>query len=349
MHIDVMLRDAPVATLGDESRRVESLGVAGIGVTEGTGNPFVAAAVAIMGTERARVSTSIAIALVRSPMDVAYAAWDLQSLSSGRFALGLGTQVRAHVERRYGMLWSSPRARIVEYVHALRAIWRSWTDATELRFEGQFYSHTLMPPSFTPRDLGHASPPVLLAGVQPAMLEAVGAVADGHLGHPFQTSRSLDELTLPALLRGLDRSGRTRDDFEITAATFVATGDSDWEVARARVAFYGSTPAYRAVLELHDLGHLADLLHRLSREGRWAAMPDLVDDEVLSLFAIRGACSHAIAREVRRRFRGRADRVSLMADMTIGDDVTNLVDAIRLPDEELACECGASHPAKGTP
>jgi probable F420-dependent oxidoreductase len=346
MKIDVMMRDERVSTLADESRRIEGLGVSGVSVTESTGNPFIAAAVATMSTQRVRISTSIALAFIRSPMDMAYAAWDLQSLSGGRFALGMGTQVRAHVERRYGLPWSNPRSRIAEYVAALRAIWRSWTDETELRFEGEFYRHSLMPPGFRPRQLETATPSILLAGVQPGMVETVGEVADGHLGHPFQTALSLRELTIPALFRGLEKSGRERDVFEVTAAIYLATDDSDWERARKRMAFYGSTPAYRSVLELHDLGHLADRLHQLSREGAWAAMPDLVDDDVLDLFAIRAGCAHVVAAELRQRFGGYADRITLVGEMTIGPAVAELVSAIDAPGDSAACSCPA---AGGTP
>ena len=240
-------------------------------------------------------------------MDVAYTAWDLQALSDGRFALGLGSQVRAHIERRYGAVWSSPAARMREYVLALRAIWDAWESGGELDFRGEFYSHTLMPPNFRPAPAGQPRPPVLLAGVRERMTEVAGEVADGFLGHAFCTAEVLREVTLPALERGLERGGRARGDLEITASVFVATSDEEWEACRRRVAFYGSTPGYRHVLDHHGLGTLFETLYEKSKSGAWVEMPALVDDDVLALFVARGrrpgggGGGHPRARRRRRR------------------------------------------------
>ncbi len=314
MLCDVVLRGAAITAVGEQAAHVQALGFAGVGVTETNGNPFLAAAQAAQATSSIRVSTAIALAFPRTPMDVAYTAWDLQALSGGRFALGLGTQVRAHVERRYGAVWSRPAARMREYVLALHAIWDAWESGGELRFEGELYQHTLMPPNFRPPPADHPRPPVLLAAVRERMTEVVGEVADGLLGHTFCTADVLREVTLPALERGLERGGRARRDVEVTASVFVAMSDADWEAGRRRVAFYGSTPGYRHVLDHHGLGGLFEALHERSRAGDWAALPALVDDDVLALFVVRADAPVALAGAVRERIGDVADRVCLVAE-----------------------------------
>ncbi|MCW3000075.1 MAG: family F420-dependent class oxidoreductase [Solirubrobacterales bacterium] len=314
VYVDLTLRALPVTAVAAAAGRAEALGFDAVAVTESTGNPFVALALAAPATSRVRLATGIALALPRSPMDVAYTAWDLQLLSGGRFALGLGSQVRAHVERRYGAAWTRPAARMREYVLALQAIFDCWEHDTPLQFTGEFWTHTLMPPNFRPAAHAHGRPPVLLAAVRERMLEVVGEVADGLLGHAFQTADTLRDVTMPALARGLERAGRRREDLEITASVFVATSDAEWEAVRRRVAFYGSTPGYRHVLDHHGLGSLSERLHALSREGGWDTMAALVDDDVLGLFAVRGEDPAAVAREIHARVAGVADRVALAGE-----------------------------------
>lgn len=316
MLTDLVLRGVPIGEVAERAAQVEALGFDAVGVTETSGNPFLAAAQAAQATSRVRVATAIALAFPRSPMDLAYTAWDLQALSGGRFALGLGSQVRAHVERRYGAEWSHPAARMREYVIALGAIWDAWESGGDLDFRGEFFTHTLMPPNFRPPASGHPRPPVLLAAVRERMTEVAGEVADGFLGHAFCSEDVLREVTLPALERGLERAGRSREDLEVTASVFVARSDEQWEACRRRVAFYGSTPGYRHVLEHHGLAALHDALHRLSRSGGWAEMPALVDDDVLDLFAVRGDDPAVVADAVRERVEGVADRVGLVTETT---------------------------------
>ncbi len=316
MLTDIMLRGLPIIEVGERAARVEELGFDGAGVTETNGNPFLAAAQAARATSTVRVSTGIALAFPRTPMDLAYTAWDLQALSGGRFALGLGTQVRAHIERRFGAEFSRPAARMREYVLALRAIWDAWESGGELDFRGEFYSHTLMPPNFRPPPLGHPRPPVLLAAVRERMTEVAGEVGDGFLAHGFCTEAVMRDVTLPALERGLERGGRTRNDLEVTAAVFVAPCAEEWQACRRRVAFYGSTPGYRHVLDHHGLSTLFEALHERSRSGRWDEMPGLVDDDVLGLFVVRGEHPAGIAAAVRERVRGVADRVALATEAT---------------------------------
>ena len=246
--------------------------------TESANDPFLPIALAAASTRRVRLGTSIALAFPRSPMVTAHSAWDLQRLTGGRFTLGLGTQVRAHVERRFSAPFSPAAARMREYVLALRAIFAAWQDGGDLAFEGEFFRHTLMPPNFRPTPLDGDPPPIYLAAVRERMLAVAGEVADGVLLHAFLTEQHLREVVLPAL--------GTRD-LHVACGLFVATSEEDWESARRRVAFYGSTPGYWGALETHGLRPLGERLHTLSREGRWADMAALIDDDVLALFCVR--------------------------------------------------------------
>jgi probable F420-dependent oxidoreductase len=240
------------------------------------------------------IGTSITVAFARSPMTTAQSANDLQALSRGRFILGLGSQIKAHIERRFSMPWSEPDARMREYVAALRAIWDCWHSCTRLEFRGDFYTHTLMPPFFRPNRGEHGPPKVYLAGVGERMTEVAGEVCDGFICHGFTTERYVREVTIPALERGRARVGKTLDGFDICGPSFVVTGETEQKIDEARhatkrqIAFYGSTPAYRHVLELHGWGGLQAELNSLTKQDRWAEMPGLVDDEVLDAFAVVG-------------------------------------------------------------
>jgi probable F420-dependent oxidoreductase len=255
-------------------------------------DPFLLLARAVGSAPDLEFGTSIAVAFARSPMTVAHSAWDLQALTGGRFVLGLGSQVKAHIERRFSMPWSHPAPRMREYVLALRAIWRSWTDGGTLDFDGEFYRHTLMTPMFSPGPLASGPPQVQIAAVGDAMTRVAGEVADGLIVHSFTTPRYLREVTLPTLQEGLERAGRTREDVDVVYAPFVVTGTDEKEmaasaaVARERIAFYASTPAYRAVLELHGWGDLQATLNGLAKQGKWQAMGNLIDDDMLGEFAV---------------------------------------------------------------
>jgi probable F420-dependent oxidoreductase len=255
-------------------------------------DPFLLAALAVGGAPGLDYGTSIAVAFARSPMTVAYSAWDLQALTGGRFHLGLGSQVKAHIERRFSMPWSHPAARMREYILALRAIWASWQNGAKLDFDGEFYRHTLMTPMFSPGPLPSGPPRVLLAAVGDAMTRVAGEVADGLIAHSFTTRRYIREVTLPTLQTGLDRGGRDRKDFDLVYAPFVVTGTDEKEMAasaaaaRERIAFYASTPSYRGVLELHGWGDLQTSLNTLARQGKWQEMGGLIDDGMLAEFAV---------------------------------------------------------------
>ena len=317
-----MLLDASLTSTEDPAataRELEQRGYAGVWASEVAQDPFLLLHAAALATSSVSVGTGIAVAFARSPMTLAYTAYDLQRYSRGRFVLGLGTQVRAHVERRFCMPWSAPAARMREYIGALRAIWASWTDDVPLRFRGEHYQHTLMTPMFTPARHPWGAPPVHLAAVGPLMTRLAGEAADGLLAHSFTTERYLRERTLPALQEGLDAAGRSRSEVQVSLPGFVVGGRDDDErsaaaaAVRGQIAFYGSTPAYRPVLELHGWGALGDELHALStsrRADRWQAMADLVDDEVLGSFAVVGDPDEAGA-AVLARFDGLVDRFSI--------------------------------------
>jgi probable F420-dependent oxidoreductase len=304
----------------------ERVGYDGVWTAEVSHDPFLPLLLAADRSPALTLGTAIAVAFARSPMTVATLANDLQSFSSGRFVLGLGSQVKAHVERRFSMPWSEPAARMREFVLALRAIWASWSGGGRLDFRGEFYRHTLMTPMFTPDPSPWGAPPVLLAAVGPRMTQVAAEVADGLIVHGFTTERYLREVTWPIIEAGLSTSGRGRDRFTVSYPGLLATGATDaaMEAAiaavRGQLAFYGATPAYRPVLDLHGWGDLHEELHRLSVRGDWAAMADLVDDTVLSTFAVVAAPDQA-GPEILRRYGDLVDRYTLYAPYALDDEV----------------------------
>ena len=274
--------------------------------------------VAAEHTERVELGTGIAVAFARNPMTLAQTSWDLQAYSQGRFILGLGSQIKPHITKRFSMEWSHPAPRMREFVLAMRAIWAAWNDGTKLDFRGDFYTHTLMTPFFDPGPNPHGDAKVFLAAVGELMTEVAGEVCDGIIAHGFTTERYLREVTVPALERGLAKGGRSLADFEISMPTFVVTGSNEEEMAasadgtRRQIAFYGSTPAYRPVLELHGWGELQTELNALSKQGKWKEMGELIDDDILSTFAVVAEPS-GIAPGIAERFGDVMTRVSFYA------------------------------------
>ena len=298
------------------ARAAEAAGYDGVVTSENRHDPFLSLGVAAVNTSRMALCTGIAIAFSRSPMPVANASWDLQSASGGRFVLGLGSQIRAHNENRFSVPWSAPAPRMREYVEALRAIWRCWEKGEKLAYRGQHYTFTLMTPNFTPESHGQPMVPVTIAAVGPVMLRLAGEVCDGVRLHGFCTRRYLDDVVLPELRAGWARSGRPRTRFEIAGGGFIATGPDEASVAkmfewvRTRVAFYGSTPAYWPVLEVHGLHDLGRKLNVMSKTGQWTnERRDLRRRR--RLFAVVGT-HRELAHEIEQRFAGvhrRADAV----------------------------------------
>lgn len=291
------------------ARRIEALGFDAAVVPEINRDPFLPLLLAAEHTTRLGLATAVAIAFPRAPWVTAALAWDLQRYSHGRFVLGLGTQVRKHNEERFSVPWSAPVARMREYVQALHAIWDSWQHGTPPSFEGKHYRYTYTTPFFSPGPIDHPRIPVLLSAVNPGMCRLAGKVAAGVRLHGFCTRRYLDEVILPNVARGAAEAGRSLADLELSGGGFVATGPDDatvtaqLEVVRQQIAFYGSTPTYRGVLDLHGWGDVGERLSRLVRNGQWEEMPRAISDEVVHAFAAVGRYDEIVPR-VRERFRG---------------------------------------------
>jgi probable F420-dependent oxidoreductase len=306
--------DALAAAAGAQA--AESAGFDGYSVPETQIDAIVGCAAAAVQTTRIKLSTGITVAFARNPMTVAQQANDVQILSAGRFALGLGSQIKPHITRRFSMPWSHPAPRMREFILAVRAIWSTWATGAPLDFQGEFYRHTLMTPFFNPGPNPHGPPNIVLAGVGPKMTEVAGEVADGFISHGFVTERYLREVTVPALERGRRLSGQTLEGFEIGLPAFVVAGDSADERAagvqfvRGQIAFYGSTPAYRPVLDLHGWGDLQEQLHAMTKAGAWDQLATVIDDEVLHTFGIIGTPEEVVA-ELRRRYAGVATQITL--------------------------------------
>lgn len=304
-----------LSAVGAQAAELEQMGYAGIMTAETAHDPFFPLLVAAQNTERVELMTSIAVAFARTPMVLANIGHDLNAYSKGRFVLGLGSQIRPHITKRFSMPWSSPAARMREFILAMRAIWANWHEGTALEFTGKFYTHTLMTPMFTPTDVDYGAPKVFLAAVGPKMTEVAGEVADGMIVHAFTTEQYLRDVTLPAIERGMAKSGRARQDFEISYPVFVVTGQNEEEMKAAEVAtakqiaFYGSTPAYRPVLESINAGELQDELNKMSKQGRWDEMGTLITPDILREFAVVGEPKD-IAQQIKGRYGDIVDRTS---------------------------------------
>ena len=335
MKVDVLGYLSSVEEAGSAAAAAEHGGYDGWWAPETQADTFLSCAVAAERTQRIELITGIAVAFARNPMTVALQANDLQALSGGRFVLGLGSQIKPHITKRYSMPWSHPARRMREFILAIRAIWRTWEQDAPLDFQGEFYTHTLMTPFFNPGPNPHGNPKIVLAAVGPLMTEVAGEVADGLLCHGFCTERYLREVTVPALARGAAKSGRDLSGFEITAPGFVVARDGEQEIAagvdfvRGQIGFYGSTPAYRPVLEVHGWGNLQDELYALTKRGAWDQLAGVIDDEVLHTFAVIGTPEDAVA-QLRERFGDVATRATLALAQDIDPARrTALLDSLR--------------------
>ena len=317
MKIDYYLSDGRLEAVPRRAAWARDIGYDGIFTADTAHEPFlpiVAAAPAAPGLD---FGTAIVVASARSPMVVAQTAWDLASLTQGRFLLGLGTQIKPHVERRFSMPWGSPTARLAEFIRALRAIWDTWQTGVPLRFRGEFYSFSLMTPFFNPGPIEHPDIPVYIAGVGPYMSRLAGKMCNGYHVHPFHTVRYLREVTLPAMSEGARAAGRSLDRIELASTVFVVTGRDEAEMAamrqgaRRQIAFYASTPAYRRVLEVHgwDFGHR---LTAMSKRGEWAEMAAVVPDEAVAEVAVEAPIDR-LGEAIRTRYDGLLDRVGYYA------------------------------------
>jgi probable F420-dependent oxidoreductase len=310
LHVEL---DAPPDRAGDRAHKLAATGIDGLFTFEGQHDVFLPLAAAAATTD-VELMTNVAIALPRSPLHLAHTAYDLQLLSSGRFRLGLGSQIRPHIESRYGSTWSRPAARMRETVLAVRAILDAWQHKQRLEFRGEFTKHTLMTPAFDPGPNRYGIPPIYLGALGPLMTRAAAEVADGLLVMPFHSVRHFRERTLPAIDDGLRRSGRARADFDIFPQVIAAIGRTDSQLAaatagvRALLAFYGSTPAYLPVLEVEGRAELQPRLNVLSKRMAVGAMVELIDDDLLTILAVRGTPEECAA-EILGRFGDVAQRV----------------------------------------
>ncbi|GAA2746881.1 TIGR03617 family F420-dependent LLM class oxidoreductase [Kitasatospora cinereorecta] len=320
LRYDVSVPGDPAGVLA-AAEQAERAGLDRLLVAETAHDPFIQLARAADRTSRIELATGVAVAFARTPMTLAYQAWGVHEVSGGRAVVGLGSQVKPHIERRFGMPWDRPAARMREYVHAVRAIWHSWQTGDRLRFRGDFYTHTVMTPVFAPPPVAAGVPRILLAGVGPLMTATAGAVADGFISHPFTTVGYLRDRVLPGVRAAraqaeADREPWTDRPFEIAGNVLAATGRTAEELAanraalRGRIAFYASTPAYLPVLAQHGWQDLHEDLHRLSLRGNWQRMAELIDDEVFDAFAVAGTVEE-VAAEIHRRYAGLATRLSV--------------------------------------
>jgi probable F420-dependent oxidoreductase len=317
------------------AKDAEASGYAGAWTAETGHDPFLSLLLAAEHTSTLELGTAIAVAFARNPMTLATTANDVNTYSHGLLLLGLGSQIKAHVTKRFSMEWSHPAARMREFIFAMRAIWDCWHNGTQLDFRGDFYQHTLMTPFFNPGSSEYGAPRVFLAGVGPLMTEVAGEAADGFICHGFTTERYLREVTVPALERGRAKAGKTLDGYEISGPFFVVTGWDEAQVKAAeagtkrQIAFYGSTPAYRGVLELHGWGELQTELNALSKQGRWKEMGDLIDDDILRTFAVV-AEPDKVAAELLARYGDVATRLSFYTPFaTAPEQWLPIVDALR--------------------
>lgn len=316
-----------LAAAADTAKAAEAIGYDGVWSAETNHDPFLPLLLTAEHTERLELGTGITVAFARTPMTVAHVSHDLQTYSKGRLLLGLGSQIKPHIEKRFSMPWSHPAPRMREFILALRAIWDCWDNGTPLDFRGEFYRHTLMTPFFAPSPNPYGRPKVFLAGVGEKMTEVVGEVADGMLVHPFTTERYLREVTLPALERGAATGGRARDTVEMSLPAFIVTGRDEEamagaaEAVRAQIAFYASTPAYRGVLELHGWGELQTELNALSKQGEWRKMGEAIDEEILRTFAVVAEPGN-VARGLLDRYDDLVDRVSFYTPYAVDEEDT---------------------------
>jgi probable F420-dependent oxidoreductase len=324
MKIDTVVTPHNLRQVPPVAQAAERIGFDAIWSSETSHDPFLISTLIAEHTRQARLGTAIAVAFPRSPGTLAYLAWDLAALSEGRFILGLGTQVKAHNERRFGVKWEAPVPKLREVVLALRALWGTWQNGTRLNFRGEFFKLTLMSPFFNPGPIAHPHIPIYIAGVNRGLCRLAGEVCDGFHVHPFHSVRYLREVTLPAIQEGLRASQRQRSELELVSSVFVIPGQAEAEQAsatqpvRRQIAFYASTPSYAPVMELHGWGETREQLSRLAARGRWDEMPTLISDEMLDVFAVRGAWPE-LPDKIISRYQGLLDRVMYYVPFVPGE------------------------------
>jgi len=309
----------PLSQVPEVARAAEETGFEAIWVAETQHNPFLPCALVAEHTKRLRFGTAIAVSFARSPAVMAHTAWDLAEVSGGRFILGLGTQVKAHIERRFGMVWpDSVVGKLGEQIGAIRAFWRAWQAGERLNYKGEYYNITLSSPFFTPAPIKHPEIPIYIAGVNTGLARLAGKSADGFHAHPFHTPGYLREVILPAMDEGAERAGRSCQEVTVVASVFVVTNSQEREFVRQQVSFYASTPSYRRVMEHHGWGEIREKLSALASKQRWAEMPGLIDDTALEHFATVAEADE-LAKALQERYEGIADRITVYVPFVPGE------------------------------
>jgi len=316
LDVAISVEGNPLPSVAAFARAADAIGFAGLWTPETSHNPFLPLALAAEHTRRIALGTAVAIAFPRSPMVTAQVAWDLQAFSGGRFILGLGTQVKAHIERRFSAPWDSPVGRMRDYIQALRAIWASWQGGGRLNYRGEFYQHTLMTPFFNPGPIERPEIPIYIAGVNSGLAQLAGELCDGFHAHPLNSAKYLAEVLRPQIAAGAAKAGRDPDACTVAGSVFTITGPDRETRDRLRafvvqqIAFYGSTPTYRPVLECHGWGEVGEQLSQLAAQQRWAEMAGLVSEEMIQTFAVE-APPERLGAALRERYAGLYDRVAL--------------------------------------
>ncbi|GIK63831.1 MAG: LLM class F420-dependent oxidoreductase [Chloroflexota bacterium] len=315
MKFDVTIMPDDLNTVPETAKELEGMGFDGIWTSETMYNPFFPLSLAAYTTQKIELGTAIAVAFPRSPMIMAHTAWDLAAQSKGRFILGLGTQVKPHITKRFSTVWDSPGPRLRDYILAMRAIWDCWQHNTPLNYRGEFYQHTLMTPFFQPRAIEHADIPIYIAGVNTYLCQLAGELCQGFHVHPFHTADYLRDMVIPNVEIGAQKTGRSRSDIALTCAIFVVTGKDTEEIenqkamVKSQIAFYASTPTYRTVMDHHGWGDLHEELNTMSRTGRWMEMHEKISDAMLEKCAVIGTYDE-LPHKVKERYTGLLDRIA---------------------------------------
>jgi len=319
MLFDASLPPVPLGSVARIAEAAEATGFDAVWATETIHDPFLPGALVAEHTRRLRYGTAVAIAFARSPATLAYSAWDLAQASEGRFILGLGTQVKAHIERRFGMPWpDSVVGKLREQIQAIRSLWHTWQTGEKLNFRGDYYKLTLMSPFFNPGPIKHPEIPIYIAGVNTGLARLAGESADGFVVHPFHSPEYLRQVLIPAIGLGAQKAGRDRSQVKVSVTTFVVTSPEENLFVRSQIAFYASTPSYRSVMALHGWDATAERLSALASQGEWGQMPALIDPEMLATFAVV-VDEKDLPEGLQDRYNGLADRLGLYLPFVPGE------------------------------
>ena len=319
MKLDASLPPLNLAAVSETAHAAETIGFDALWTSEIQHDPFLPCTLIAEHTSKMNFGTAIAVSFARSPGNLAYTAWDLAAQSNGRFILGLGTQVKAHIERRFGLPWpESPVKKLREQIQVIRAMWDNWQNGTKLNHRGEYYKITLMSPFFSAGAIEHPNIPIYIAGVNTGLAKLAGELCEGFHVHPFNSPRYLKEVILPAIEEGAKRTNRKREDVSVSVTAFIATTPEEMNFARAQIAFYASTPSYRPVMDLHGWTDVAETLSNHVKKGEWAEIPMLITDEMLSEFCLDTE-EDKLADELKKRYDGIADRVTLYTPFVAGE------------------------------